>query len=109
MIPIFTTDLLISQGPKDSVVDAGKKATEVDASQVLDNGRQDDQITRSEFEGLLQQERHTEHINSTNSFNIVSLHVSTARPSSINVASPSSINATGTPASTNAFEEHPFE
>nr|GEV25829.1 putative ribonuclease H-like domain-containing protein [Tanacetum cinerariifolium] len=71
MIPICTTNPLISQGPKDSAVDAGKKATEVDESRVLDNGRQDDQVTKSEFEGILQQER--------------------------------------TPASTNVFEEHPFE
>nr|GEU45981.1 putative ribonuclease H-like domain-containing protein [Tanacetum cinerariifolium] len=73
-----------TNGPKDSAVDAGKKATEVDESQVSDNGGQDDQVTRSEFEGLLQQERQTEHINSTN-------------------------NVAGTPVSTNAFEEHPFK
>nr|GEY42160.1 hypothetical protein [Tanacetum cinerariifolium] len=54
-------------GPKDTEVDAGKKATEVDESQVSDNGGQDNQVTRSEFEGLCQQERHTKHINSTNS------------------------------------------
>nr|GFC00451.1 copia protein [Tanacetum cinerariifolium] len=71
LIPICTTDPLISQGPKNSAVDAGKKATEVDKSCVSDNGGQDDLVTRSEFERLLQQER--------------------------------------TPASTNAFEEHPFE
>nr|GFA34282.1 hypothetical protein [Tanacetum cinerariifolium] len=41
MIPIYTTDPLISQGPKDSAVHAGKKATEVDASQFSDNGGQD--------------------------------------------------------------------
>nr|GFD28556.1 hypothetical protein [Tanacetum cinerariifolium] len=54
-------------------------------------------------------ERQTEHINSTNSFNTVSSPVSTAGPSSVNAASPSPINAVGTPTSTNAFEEHPFE
>nr|GFA64579.1 hypothetical protein [Tanacetum cinerariifolium] len=37
LIPICITDPLISQGPKDSAMDAGKKATEVDASQVSDN------------------------------------------------------------------------
>nr|GEV82097.1 ribonuclease H-like domain, reverse transcriptase, RNA-dependent DNA polymerase [Tanacetum cinerariifolium] len=87
LIPICTTDPLISQ----------------------DNGGQDDQVTRSEFEGILQQEKQTEHINSTNSFNTVSSPVSTARPSFVNTASPSQINVAGTPASTNAFEEHPFE
>nr|GEX21829.1 retrovirus-related Pol polyprotein from transposon TNT 1-94 [Tanacetum cinerariifolium] len=109
LIPICTTDPLISQGPKDNEVDAGKKVIEVDASQVSDNGGHDDQITRSEFEGLLQQERQTKHINNTNSFNSVSLPVSAAGPSFVNAASPSPINAVGTPASTNAFEEHPFE
>nr|GEX25250.1 hypothetical protein [Tanacetum cinerariifolium] len=46
LIPICTTDPLNSQGPKDSVVDAVKKATEVNKSQVLYNGGQDDQVTR---------------------------------------------------------------
>nr|GFB37160.1 putative ribonuclease H-like domain-containing protein [Tanacetum cinerariifolium] len=32
LIPICTTDPLISQGPKDTAIDAGKKATEVDES-----------------------------------------------------------------------------
>nr|GFC18354.1 hypothetical protein [Tanacetum cinerariifolium]GFC18405.1 hypothetical protein [Tanacetum cinerariifolium] len=41
LIPICTTDPIISQGPKDSAVDAGKKASKIDASQVLDNGGQD--------------------------------------------------------------------
>nr|GEW88083.1 ribonuclease H-like domain-containing protein [Tanacetum cinerariifolium] len=72
LIPICTTDPLISQGSKDNVVDAGKKATEVDESQVSNKGGQEDQITKSEFEGLLQQEKQTEHIKSTNSFNTVS-------------------------------------
>ncbi|GJS98892.1 ribonuclease H-like domain-containing protein [Tanacetum coccineum] len=68
LIPICTTDPLISQGPKDSALDAGKKATE------------------------------TEHINNTNSFNTVSLPVNTAGPSFVNAASPSPINAARTPA-----------
>nr|GEV66300.1 hypothetical protein [Tanacetum cinerariifolium] len=38
LISICTTDPLISQGPKDSAVVAGKKATEVDESRVSDNG-----------------------------------------------------------------------
>nr|GEV45658.1 UBN2 domain-containing protein [Tanacetum cinerariifolium] len=46
LIPICTTNPLISQGPKDSEVDVGNKATEVDKSQVLDNGGQDDQVTK---------------------------------------------------------------
>nr|GEV17027.1 hypothetical protein [Tanacetum cinerariifolium] len=98
LIPISTTDPLISQGPKDNAVDDGKKATEVDESLVSDNGGQDDQVTRSEFEGLLQQERQTEHINSTNSFNTVFSLVNTVGPSFANTASPSHNNAAGTPA-----------
>nr|GEV59716.1 putative ribonuclease H-like domain-containing protein [Tanacetum cinerariifolium] len=85
LIAIYTADLFISQGPKDSAVYVGKKATEVDESQVSNNGRQDDQVTRSD------------------------LHVNTVGPSFVNDASPSPINAAGTSASTNAFEEHPFE
>nr|GEW63652.1 ribonuclease H-like domain-containing protein [Tanacetum cinerariifolium] len=98
LIPICITDPLISQGPKDTIVDAGKKATKVDESQVSDNDGQDDQVTKSEFGGLLQQERQTKHINSTNSFNTVSSPVNTARPSFVNAASPSLINAARTPA-----------
>nr|GEY13592.1 hypothetical protein [Tanacetum cinerariifolium] len=94
LIPICTTDPLISQGPKDSVVNAGKKATKVDASQVSDIGGQD---TRSGSEGLLQQERRTEHINNTNSINTISSPVSTVGPSFVNSASPSTINAAETP------------
>nr|GEU87554.1 hypothetical protein [Tanacetum cinerariifolium] len=109
LIPICTTNPLNSQGLKDSAVDAAKKAIEVDESRVLNNDGQDDQITISEFEGLLQQERQTEHINSTNIFNTVVSPVNTVGPSFVNTASPSQINAAGTPASTNAFEEHPFE
>nr|GEX78287.1 hypothetical protein [Tanacetum cinerariifolium] len=36
-----------TNGSKDSAVDAGKKATEIDESQVSDNGGQDDQVTRN--------------------------------------------------------------
>nr|GEZ87640.1 ribonuclease H-like domain-containing protein [Tanacetum cinerariifolium] len=106
---IAGTEDNIVAGPKDSTVDAKKKATEVDKSRVLDNGGQDDQVTRSEFEGLLQQERKTKDINITNSFNIILSPVNTHGLSFANTASPSHINAAGTPASTNAFEEHPFE
>nr|GEW35193.1 putative reverse transcriptase, RNA-dependent DNA polymerase [Tanacetum cinerariifolium] len=49
LIPICTTDPLISQGPKDSTVDARKKTTEVDESQVSNNGGQDDQVTRNKW------------------------------------------------------------
>nr|GFA25513.1 retrovirus-related Pol polyprotein from transposon TNT 1-94 [Tanacetum cinerariifolium] len=44
LIPICTTDPLISQGPKDSVVDDGKNATDVDESQVSDTGPKDSAV-----------------------------------------------------------------
>nr|GEX90699.1 ribonuclease H-like domain-containing protein [Tanacetum cinerariifolium] len=68
-----------------------------------------DQVTRSELEGLLQQERQTKHTNSTNRFNTISSLVNTGGPSFVNATSPSPFNDVGTLASTNAFEEHPFE
>nr|GEW75675.1 hypothetical protein [Tanacetum cinerariifolium] len=77
-------------GTKDNIV--------ADESQVSDNGRQDDQVTRSKFEGLPQQASQTKHINSTNSFNTISSSVNTAGPSFVNAALPSPINAAGTPA-----------
>nr|GEU90531.1 hypothetical protein [Tanacetum cinerariifolium] len=43
---IARTKYNIVAGPKDSAVDAGKKATEVDESQVSDNSRKDNQVTR---------------------------------------------------------------
>ncbi|GJU13981.1 hypothetical protein Tco_1136377 [Tanacetum coccineum] len=110
LIPLCTTDLLISQDPKDKKVNAGKKAIKVDESGVLDNDGKDEQATRSESERLIQKEMHNEHINSTNSINTVSTPVSTAGPSFANAAPSSSNNAAGTPDSTtNAFEEHLFE
>nr|GEW71545.1 hypothetical protein [Tanacetum cinerariifolium] len=69
-----------------------------DESRVSNNGGQDDLVIRNSFERLLQQERQTEHINSTNSFNNVSSSVNTTRPSFANAASPSQINLAGTPA-----------
>nr|GEZ48234.1 hypothetical protein [Tanacetum cinerariifolium] len=39
----------------------------------------------------------------------VSLPVNTTGPSFVNAALPLPINAAGTPASTNAFKEHPYE
>nr|GEV49362.1 putative ribonuclease H-like domain-containing protein [Tanacetum cinerariifolium] len=92
----------------DSAVHDGKKATEVDESGASDNGKEDDQVLRSEFERLLEQERRTKHINSTNSLNNVSSPVNTAEPSFANAASPSLVNTDGTPANTNAFEERHF-
>ncbi|GJZ21028.1 putative ribonuclease H-like domain-containing protein [Tanacetum coccineum] len=110
LIPLFTTDPLISQDPKDREVNARKKAIEVDESGVSDNDGKDEQATRSESKRLIQKEMQNEHINSTNSINTVSTPVSTAGLSFANAAPSSSINVAGTPDSTaSAFEEHLFE
>ncbi|GJY64463.1 putative ribonuclease H-like domain-containing protein [Tanacetum coccineum] len=75
IIPICTTDPLISQGPKDSEEDARVKPTELDKSEALDKDGKDDQDIGSEFERLLQLEKQA---NSTNSFNTVGTPVSAA-------------------------------
>ncbi|GJR40125.1 putative ribonuclease H-like domain-containing protein [Tanacetum coccineum] len=100
LIPICTTDPLISQGTKDSEEDAGVKPTELDESEALDKDGKDDQDTGSEFERLLQLEKQP---NSTNSFNTVGTHVSAAGPSFTNDDPSSPINAART------SEEHLFE
>ncbi|GJZ30438.1 putative ribonuclease H-like domain-containing protein [Tanacetum coccineum] len=84
LIPICTTDPLISQDPKVSEEDAEEKPTKMDESGASDKDGKDDQATRSEFERLLQQEKQTVHPNSTNSINTVSTPVSTAGPSFTN-------------------------
>nr|GEW30824.1 hypothetical protein [Tanacetum cinerariifolium] len=108
MIPICTTNPLISQGTKVSAVDAGKKAAEVDESEASDYGGQDDQVPRSEVKSLLQQERQTEHKNSTNSFNTISSPVSAVGPSFVNTASPTPVNAAGPSASLWYLKDLPF-
>nr|GEV17071.1 hypothetical protein [Tanacetum cinerariifolium] len=109
MIPICTTGPLLSQDAKDSAEDARKKAPKVDASEASDNGRQDNQVSRSKDGNLFQQDRQTEHNNSTNDINIVSSPVSTAGPLFVNAASQIPLNAVGSSASTNVFEEHSFK
>ncbi|GJY63519.1 hypothetical protein Tco_0464979 [Tanacetum coccineum] len=66
LIPICTTDPLISQDPKVSEEDAEEKTTEMDESGASDKEGEDDQATRSEFERLLQQEKQTVHTNTSN-------------------------------------------
>ncbi|GJZ28110.1 ribonuclease H-like domain-containing protein, partial [Tanacetum coccineum] len=92
-----------TNGPKDSEEDVGVKHTEVDVSEVSDKDGKDEQDSRSEFERLLQQEKHTKHPNSIKSINIVSTPVSTVEPSSTNDAPSSLVNAAKT------SEEHLFE
>ncbi|GJV01547.1 hypothetical protein Tco_1335116 [Tanacetum coccineum] len=106
LIPICTTNPLISQDPKVSEEDAEEKPTKMDVSGALDKDGKDDQATRSEFERLLQQEKQTVHPNSTNSINIVSTTISAAGPSFTNDDPSSPVNAAE---ASNAFEEHLFE
>ncbi|GJS41055.1 retrovirus-related pol polyprotein from transposon TNT 1-94 [Tanacetum coccineum] len=96
LIPFCTTDPLISPSPKDSKEDIGMKPIEVNESGASNKGEEDEQDTRSEFERLIQQEKHP---NSTNSIDTIS----TDEPSSTNDASSSPVNAAKT------FEKHLFE
>ncbi|GJR27532.1 putative ribonuclease H-like domain-containing protein [Tanacetum coccineum] len=94
LIPLCTIDPLISQGPKESEMDAGMKPTEVNENEASDTSGKHDQAARSESERLNQREMQTEHTDSTNCINIISTPVNTAGPS-VSTA--------------NAFEEHIFE
>ncbi|GJV57423.1 putative ribonuclease H-like domain-containing protein [Tanacetum coccineum] len=96
----------IVAGPKDSEKDAGMKPTEVDENEASDKDGKDEQVTRSEFERLLQQEKQNEHPNSTNSINTVSTPVSTAGPSFTYDDQSSPVNAAE---ASNTFEDHLFE
>ncbi|GKF50943.1 hypothetical protein Tco_0147410, partial [Tanacetum coccineum] len=51
LMPIYTTDSLISQDPKVSEEDAKEKPTEMDKSGALDKDGKDDQATRSDVAG----------------------------------------------------------
>ncbi|GKE97063.1 hypothetical protein Tco_1581918, partial [Tanacetum coccineum] len=106
LIPICTTDPLISQGLKDSEEDARVKSIEVDESEALNKDGKDEQDSRKEFERLLQQEKQTEHPNSTNSINTISTPVSTTEPFFTNDDPSSLVN---TAKASNAFEDHLFE
>ncbi|GJZ94475.1 ribonuclease H-like domain-containing protein [Tanacetum coccineum] len=106
LIPICTTDPLISHYPKVNEEDAEEKPTEMDESGASDKDGEDGQATRSEFERLLQQEKQTENPNSTNSISTISTPVSTARPS-CNDDDPSSL--VNIAEASNAFKEHLFE
>ncbi|GJS31834.1 putative ribonuclease H-like domain-containing protein [Tanacetum coccineum] len=110
LIPLCTTDPLISQGPKDSEGDAGMKPTEVDENEVSDKSGKHDQEARSASERLNQREMQTEHTNSTNGINTVSTPVSTAGPSFDTVVPSTPVNAAGPSVSTaNESEEQLFE
>ncbi|GJU96757.1 putative ribonuclease H-like domain-containing protein [Tanacetum coccineum] len=81
LIPLCTTDPLISQGLKDCEGDAGLKPTEVDEHKASDKSRKHDKEASSESERLNQREMQTKHTKSSNGINTVSTPVSTAGPS----------------------------
>ncbi|GKD42170.1 ribonuclease H-like domain-containing protein [Tanacetum coccineum] len=94
LIPICTTDPLISQDLKVYEEDAEEKPTKMDKSGALDKDGKDEQATRSEFERLLQQEQQTGYPNSTNNINTISTPVSAAGPSFTYDDPSSSVNTT---------------
>ncbi|GJU24732.1 putative ribonuclease H-like domain-containing protein [Tanacetum coccineum] len=106
LIPLCTTDPLISQGPKDCEGDAGIKPTEVDENEASDKSGKHDQEARSESERLNKKEIQTEHTNSSNGINTVS----TAGPSFDTVVPSTPVNTAGPSVSTaNESEEQLFE
>ncbi|GJZ45828.1 putative ribonuclease H-like domain-containing protein [Tanacetum coccineum] len=106
LIPIYTTDPLISQGPKESEEDSRMKPIEVDESRASDKDGENHQATRSKFERLLQQEKQIVHPNNTNNINTISTPVSSTGPSFTNDDLSSPVNAAK---ASNAFKEHLFE
>ncbi|GJS47690.1 putative ribonuclease H-like domain-containing protein [Tanacetum coccineum] len=110
LIPLCTTDPIISQGPKDYEGDAGIKPTKVDKNEALDKSGKHDQEARSESERLNQREMQTEHTNSSNGINTVSIPVSTVGPSFDTAVRSTPVNTVGPSVSTaNESEEQPFE
>ncbi|GKA51963.1 ribonuclease H-like domain-containing protein [Tanacetum coccineum] len=82
LLPLWTSDQSLSQGPKNTKVDAGKKVTEVlekESGVSSKEDDKDDQDLRDEFERFIQQEKNGENdVNSTNNINTVSSTVNTA-------------------------------
>nr|GEV70372.1 putative ribonuclease H-like domain-containing protein [Tanacetum cinerariifolium] len=80
LLPLWTPDPLLSQGPKNTEDDAGKKVTEVPEKESGVSSKEDDnQDLRDEFKRLIQQEKNGENdVNSTNNINNVSSTVNTA-------------------------------
>ncbi|GJU07716.1 hypothetical protein Tco_1124146 [Tanacetum coccineum] len=110
LIPIYTTDPSISQGPRDIERDIGIMPTEVDKNEASDTSGKDDVETRSESESLNQREMQTKNTNITNSINTVSKPISTARPIVDTAVSSPPVNTARPSVDTaNAFEEHLFE
>ncbi|GKA02316.1 putative ribonuclease H-like domain-containing protein [Tanacetum coccineum] len=110
LIPLCTTNPLISQGPKDYEGDTRMKPTKVDDNETSDKSRKHDQEARSELERLNLREIQTEHTNSSNGINTVSTPISTAGPLFDTVVPSTPINIAGPSISTaNESEEQLFE
>ncbi|GJT64504.1 putative ribonuclease H-like domain-containing protein [Tanacetum coccineum] len=110
LIPLCTTDPLISQGPKDCEGDAGMKPTDVDDNKASDKSGKHGQEARSESEMLNKKEMQTEHTNSSNGINTFSTPVSTAGPSFDIVVPSTPVNTAGPSVSTaNKSKEQLFE
>ncbi|GJW20239.1 putative ribonuclease H-like domain-containing protein [Tanacetum coccineum] len=82
LLPLWTSDPSLSQGPKNTENDAGKKVTEVlekESGVSSKEDDKDDQDLRDEFERLIQQEKNGENdVNNTNNINTVSSTINTA-------------------------------
>nr|GEW91772.1 hypothetical protein [Tanacetum cinerariifolium] len=82
LLPLWTSDPLLSQGLKNTKDNAGKKFTKVPKKKSEVSSKEDDkddQDLRDEFERLIQQEKNGENdVNITNNINTVSSTVNTA-------------------------------
>nr|GFD13994.1 ribonuclease H-like domain-containing protein [Tanacetum cinerariifolium] len=82
LLPLWTSNPLLSPCPKNTEDNAGKKVTEVLEKQSRVSSKKDDkhdQDLRDEFKRLIQQKKNGENdVNSTNNINTVSLTVNTA-------------------------------
>ncbi|GJR60894.1 ribonuclease H-like domain-containing protein, partial [Tanacetum coccineum] len=110
LIPLCTTDPIISQGSKDYEGDAGMKPIEVDENEASDKSGKHNQEAISESERLNQREMQTEHTNSSNGINTVSTPISTVGPSFDTAVPSTPVNTAGPSISTaNESEEQLFE
>nr|GFC82346.1 hypothetical protein [Tanacetum cinerariifolium] len=82
LLPLWTSDPLLSQGPKNTEDNASKKVTEVSEKESGVSSKEDDkddQDLRDEFERLIQQENNDKnYVNSTSNINTLSLTINTA-------------------------------
>ncbi|GJV47355.1 putative ribonuclease H-like domain-containing protein [Tanacetum coccineum] len=103
----YVLNRILIPGKRDNIVEGqAEKKIEPEQDEASDKDGKDEQVTRNEFERLLQQEKQTEHPNNTNSINTVSTLVSTAGPSFTYDDQSSPVNAAE---ASNAFEDHLFD